>query len=473
MIRHHGGQRSVFEAAVGPVEDLLDEPLRRLDALLEDETLVDAVLQRQAQRWPQSRWRGRPGTPADVALRLLVLQRLKGWSFEETEREVRGSLVYRWVTRIYLGRVPDAKTLLRLSQVIGEEGVRALHARIVELAIPALRVQGRRTRVDTTVVETNIHYPTDSTLLADGIRVLTRAMRCIEAATGILGRRVRNRLRATRRRVWEIVRASRAQRRGRSRLVEGYRQLIALTRATIREARRVVHEVAQGVRRAVGTKTPRVVTRSCQVLEAFLPRVEQVIRQTRARVWGGDTHYREKLFSLFEPHTEAIRKGKAAKPTEFGKLVKIQEAERGLVIDYEVYARRPADKALLRPAITRHAEVFGHPPHLLAADAGFWSGANRQAAERSGVKRFCVPATGPPSAAHRPTQRQRWFRRGLRWRTGCEGRQRAEAPGRADPVPISWLPWYAAVGRLGHHRPQPSPAHPRHRRSALNVLATR
>jgi len=135
-------------------------------------------------------------------------------------------------------------------------------------------------------------------------------------------------------------------------------------------------------------------------------------------VWSGDTHYREKLFSLFEPHTEAIRKGKAAKPTEFGKLVKMQEAEHGLVIDYEVYARRPADKTLLQPAIARHTEVFGRPPRLVAGDAGFWSGANRQAAEQVGVKRFCIPTTGPPAAA----QRQRWFRRGLRWRTGCEGR---------------------------------------------------
>ena len=421
MIRRFGGQRSLFDAAVGPVEALLDEPLRRLDALLDDEALVTTVLQRQAQRWPQSRWRGRPGTPADVALRLLVLKRVKGWSFEETEREVRGSLVYRWVTRIYLGRVPDAKTLLRLSHVVGEEGVRALHARVVELAIAAMRVQGRRVRLDTTVVETNIHYPTDSTLLADGIRAVTRAMRRIEAATGILGRRVRNRLRATRRRVWEIVRASRRQRRGRPSLIEGYRRLIALARATVREARRVVHEVATGVRQATGARARRLVARSCQVLEAFLPRVEQVIRQTRIRVWSGDTHYREKLFSLFEPHTEAIRKGKAAKPTEFGKLVKIQEAEHGLVIDYEVYARRPADKTLLQPAIARHTEVFGRPPRLVAADGGFWSGANRHAAEQVGVKRFCIPTPGPPATEHH-LQHQRWFRRGLRWRTGCEGR---------------------------------------------------
>jgi IS5 family transposase len=186
---------------------------------------------------------------------------------------VRGSLVYRWVTQVYLGRVPDAKTLLRLSQVIGEEGIHALHARVVEVAIPALGVQGRRVRADTTVVETDIHYPTDSTLLADGIRVLTRAMRGIEATTGILGRRVRNRLRATRRRVWEIVRASRRQHPGRPRLVEGYRGLIALARATVREARRVVHEVATGVRQATGARARCLVARSCQVLETFLPRV--------------------------------------------------------------------------------------------------------------------------------------------------------------------------------------------------------
>jgi len=423
MIRRFGGQRSLFEAAVGPVEALLDEPLRRLDALLDDEALVNTVLQRQAQRWPQSRWRGRPGTPADVALRLLVLQRLRGWTFDETEREVRASLVYRWVTHLYLGRVPDAKTLIRLSQVIGKDGVRALHARIVRLAIPQAKVQGRRARIDTTVVETNIHYPTDSTLLTDGIRVLTRAMKRLETVPPILRYRVRNRLRAARRRVWEIVRASRRRgQAGQAQLKASYRHLLALTRATVRDARRVLRTLRPRARIAISAATARLLGRTRHVLRTFLPRVEQVIQQTRARLWHGDTHYREKLLSLFEPHTEVIRKGKAAKPTEFGHLVKLHEAERGLVVDYEVYARRPADKTLLLPALRRHQDVFGRPPRLVAADAGFWSKTNRDAAEAAGVKRVCVPVTGRPSAAQRQTQHQRWFRRGLRWRTGCEGR---------------------------------------------------
>jgi len=423
MIRRYGGQRSLFEAALGPVEPLIEPMLRRLDDVLADETLVNTVFQRQAQRCAHSRDRGRPGTPADVILRLLVLQRLRGWTFDETEREVRASLVYRWVSHIYLGPVPDAKTILRQSTVIGDAGVRALHERIVTLARTDLKVQGRRTRVDTTVVETNIHYPTDSTLLMDGIRVLTRTALRVAAATGQAALGIRSRLRAANRRVREIGRASRGNAsQGRERLQQGYRKLLALTRATLRDARRVLRTLEQTPRPAASAPMRRVVQRARDVIQTFVPRVEQVITQARARVFGGNTHYPEKLLSLFEPHTEAIRKGKAAKPTEFGHLVKIQEAERGLIVDYEVYEHRPADSALLLPTIDCHKNVFGRAPQLLAADAGFWSGKNRDQAEAAGVKRVCVPATGRPSKTQRQRQHQRWFRRGQRWRTGSEGR---------------------------------------------------
>ncbi len=456
MIQRHGGQRSLFEAALGSVEEFLDTPLKRLDALLDDEALVSTVWQRQAQRWPQSRWRGRRGTPADVALRLLVLQRVKGWTFDETEREVRTSLAYRWVSHVYLGRVPDAKTLLRLSQVIGDDGIRTLHTRVVELGIAQLRVQGRRTRVDTTVVETNIHYPTDSTLLLDGMRVLTRTMQRMVAATGPLGPRIRNRLRAANRRAREIGRASRGRATDcRNRLQQGYRRVLALTRATLRDARRVLREVDEGTRRAASAPALRALKRAHDVLRTFVPRVERVVAQMRARVFGGDTHYPEKLLSLFEPHTEAIRKGKAAKPTEFGHLVKIQEAERGLVIDYDVYECRPADTTLLLPAIECHQQIFHRTPRLLAADAGFWSGTNRQAAELAGVTQVCVPATGRPSATQRQRQHQRWFRRGQRWRTGSEGRisllKRRDGLNRCRYRGMSGIQRWTGWGVLAHN----------------------
>jgi len=397
--------------------------LRRLDALLDDLELVQQVCERLGHRWPDSRGRGRPGTPADVTLRLLVLQRLRGWTFDETEREVRASLVYRWLSHVYLERVPDAKTLIRLSGVVGDRGVRALHERVVALGVAQAKVQGRRGRLDTTVVETNVHYPTDSSLLGDGIRVVTRTLGRIEAATGRVGRAVRNRMRATRRRLQEIGRLSRV--RGgaaQERLRHSYRELLAITRATVSEARRIVAQLENGERVAKSVAAQAVVERAQQVLDRFLTRVEQVIKQTRARLFRGETRTPGKLLSLFEPHTEVIRKGKAAKPNEFGNLVKIQEAERGLILDYQIWDRRPADQALLLPAVAYHQKLFGRAPRLLAADAGFWSTANRRAAEAAGVRQVCVPATGRRSAKQRAMQRERWFRRGQRWRTGCEGR---------------------------------------------------
>src|SRR5207244_3266792 len=125
----------------------------------------------------------------------------------------------------------------------------------------------------------------------------------------------------------------------------------------------------------------RMVVRAQAQLASMVPLVRRVITQTRARIFQGNTHYPDKLLSLFEPHTEAIRKGKASKPTEFGKLVKIQEAENQIVVDYQVYQRRPQDRALLTPSIEAHVRIFGRAPRLLAADRGFWSHANKRTAK--------------------------------------------------------------------------------------------
>jgi IS5 family transposase len=175
MIQRQYLPGSMFAAALGSLEQLIEgliEPaLRRLDEVLADEQLLEAVWGRLAQRWPHSRTRGRPGTPAEVVLRMLVLKRIKGWSFDKTKREVRASLVYRYLVRVYFEPVPDAKTLIRLSGVIGAAGLEAIHRRLRELAQEQGVIKGRRLRVDTTVVETNISYPTDSGLLADGVRV--------------------------------------------------------------------------------------------------------------------------------------------------------------------------------------------------------------------------------------------------------------------------------------------------------------
>src|SRR5438094_10626419 len=182
-------------------------------------------------RRPNSQILGRICTPSEVVLRLIVLKHMKNWSYETLEREVRANLLYRDFTRIGGEAVPDAKTMVRLGQALGPEVTRKIHERVVQLAREEKVTTGRKMRVDTTVVETNIHYPTDSSLLGDGVRVLTRTMKRIVEVGGEVGERVRNRIRSVSHRIMEIARASRskAQNQGKEKLEKSYKQLLNAT----------------------------------------------------------------------------------------------------------------------------------------------------------------------------------------------------------------------------------------------------
>ena len=183
----------------------------------------------------------------------------------------------------------------------------------------------------------------------------------------------------------------------------------------------MVRRIGQRARTAAPA-AQRVLQQARAALDHLRPLARRVLAQTRARVLGGDRHVADKILSIFEPHTVAIRKGKLIKPTEFGKLVTIQEAEGQIVSAYEVHARRPADRTLWVRALDAHEQQFGRAPDLATGDRGYSSAANEAAATARGVRRVVLPKIGPKSPARRAHERQRWFRRGMRWRVGCEGR---------------------------------------------------
>ena len=412
----------LIQEEVGP---LWEEWMREVDAVLADSELVRIIYEELAHRAPQSRTRGRPATPAEVVLRLLVLKHMRNWSYRVLEREVRANLVYRQFTRVGAEKVPDAKTLGRLALALGPEIIEQIHRRVIGIACEKRVVHGRRLRVDTTVVETDIHYPTDSSLLGDGVRVLTRAMKRIAAIAGRAGTRLRDRTRAVGYRVRQIARASRSRvpQQGQERLKSCYRTLLYHTARVVGQAQRFAEEVATGRKRArdllqqIGLEAHRA------YLERMIPLVRQIMHQTRERIFKGNTHVPGKLVSLFEPHTEVIRKGKAAKPTEFGKMVKIQEAEAQIVTHYEVYDERPWDSDLLLPALDAHRQLLGRMPYLVTADAAFFSERNELAAQARGVKRVAIPNRSPKRSAQRQRlEKKRWFRNAQKWRTGSEGR---------------------------------------------------
>jgi IS5 family transposase len=278
-------------------------------------------------------------------------------------------------------------------------------------------------RVDTTVVETNIHYPTDSSLLGDGVRVLIRTMKGIGKIVGDAGTKLCDRSRSVKLRVLDIARAARSRaKQSRERLKSAYGTLLNATSRVVGQAKRFSEEIASGTKRAKNVLKQLALEGLREKLDAMVPLVKQVMKQTRARIFRGDTRAEGKILSLFEPSTEIIRKGKAAKPNEFGKMVKLQEAEDQIVIDYEVYDRRPSDSDLLITAVETHRAMLGRVPHLVAADAAFYSAKNEAAAKAQGVKRVCIPNRSTKSAERKREQRKRWFRNGQKWRTGCEGR---------------------------------------------------
>jgi transposase, IS5 family len=351
---------------------------------------------------------------------MLVVKHLYGWSYEATERWVSDSLVLRQFCRVYVEAVPDDTTLLRWANLIEPATLHRLLDHIVGLARSLKVTHGRQLRLDGTVVETDIHHPTDSTLLYDGVRVLSRTLtkaKPVLQATPALARQVlRDRTRSAKRQMKRIMEA--ARQRGAAaaaRMQTAYQHLLDITLATIRQAQQA-ETMLKARALPVGQKLAKT-------LDHVIPLVGQVVTQTTRRVIQGEAvPASEKLVSLFEPHTAIIRKGKPGKPTEFGRVVWLDEVEGGIISRYAVLEGNPAEDVQLPPSLDHHLRIFKHPPRLLAGDRGVHSTANERYATAHGVKQVVLPKPGAKSAKRLAHEQQRWFRRGHSWRSGIEGR---------------------------------------------------
>lgn len=419
MLRDRYAPRDLF--ALVPTANLaLDPLLAQLDALLEDDDLYQRVRADLANRRPQTTTRGRHSTPVEVVLRLLVIKRLYGWSYEETEHFVAGSLVLRQFCRVYLQPVPDDTTLIRWANVIGPDTVAALNDRVVALAQTARVTRGRQLRIDGTVVETNIRYPTDSKTLGDGVRVLSRLLRRAKQALGdgaALGRAAfRSRTRSVRRVTQQLHRVARRQgEQAAEDLKRAYAKLLTIAGASRRQAARVAA--------ALQDRATDAGRRLAERLAHVLPLVDRAIAQAERRVLHGEAvPAAEKLLSLFEPHAQAIRRHKPGKLTEFGRKVLLDEVDGGIVSHYAILDDVGLEHPHLVASLDAHQERFGHPPDLVAGDRGLYSPENEARARERGVRRVVLPAVGRASQERQRHERQRWFRRGFRFRAGAEGR---------------------------------------------------
>jgi len=422
MIGSTTRQASLFYFAFAKEVSLIhDFTLDELDLLLKDPKLVALSAEALGRRRARSKDFGRPGIAPDRLLRCVVLKHLKKWSFRQLEWELRHSLLYRRFTCFFEDPIPDYTSFSRTFALFGPGGTRKIHERIVKQAQEKTLIRGQQLRVDTTAVETNIHYPTDSSLLADSLRVMTRSLQRIAAQCVGTSVQVVNHARAAKYRVLEICRAAKTfTEAGKAQLQTSYQKLLSLTRQVKQQAVQVLEDLRQHRLSVSGDLFTVLREEAC--LEHYVLLVERVIGQTQARIFAGETHYEVKILSLFEQHSAIIRKGKPDKPTEFGRLVRLDEVENGIVSGYVIAPGNESDQKQWIPALEHHRERFGHLPRMAAADRGFWNTQNEKQAQELGVKQVVLPARGRLSDKRMAHQKQWWFRRGQGWRAGIEAR---------------------------------------------------
>jgi IS5 family transposase len=419
MLRERYAPMNLFDF-VPTLSLAMDPVLTQLDRLLDDDTLFQAVKADLAHRRPRTLLDGRPSTPVEVILRLLVVKHLYGWSYEATEHWVSDSLVLRQFCRVYVAPVPDDTTLIRWANLIQPATLHCLLEHVVMLARALKVTRGRKLRIDGTVVATNIHHPTDSTLLYDGVRVLSRSLakarHVVQQTTALARETFREHTRRAKRQMKRIMEAARQRgAQADAQMRTAYQRLLTITTATVTQAEQV-----SAILTAQATRTGQQLAAT---LHQFVPLVQRVITQTTRRIMQGEAvPALEKVVSLFEPHTAIIRKGKPGHPTEFGRVIWLDEVEGGIISRYAVLEGNPAEDVQLPPSLDHHLRVFNRPPRLLAGDRGVHSTANEQYATTHGVKQVVLPKPGAKSAKRIAHEQQRWFQQGHNWRSGIEGR---------------------------------------------------
>jgi len=424
----------------------MDRELEKIDRYLEDEQLYRWIQADLSKRYPKTKETGRNSTPVEVVLRMLVVKRLYGYSYEDTVARVSDSLNLRRFCRVYLNEVPVDTTLLRWANLIQPKTLEKFNKRVVQLAMERKVTSGRKLRTDGTVVESNIRSPSDNRLLADGVRVLARTVVRAQVFLKQAKQKVEEQFedftqtaKALSRQIGETLRKKTDAAKSAGR--QQYQELLDLTQKTV--------EWARHTQKQLHKYREQKAQRLDQTLETFLPRTERVIDQTIRRIlYGEQVPASEKIVSLFEEHTDIIRRGKESRPVEYGHKVWLNEVEGGLVSHYRILEGNPSDEQQWKPSLKAHLKTFHQPPRQASGDRGLFSESNEQLAHDLGVKKVILPKRGHRSQARLKHEHKAWFVKGRHWHAGIEGRisvlKRAHHLGRC--LAHGWTGFQAWVG---------------------------
>jgi len=381
--------------------------------------LVDKV-RRDLARGLKNPKTGRNGLTAQQVIRSLTLMRVKNWNYRELRERIADGYTLRRFTRFFSGLVPKHDAFNRAFNRLTPATLEAINEIVVKSAVELGLENGKKLRVDTTVVETDIHHPTDSTLLWDTVRVITRLVGHLDdlLPDGVPG--FTRRTRSARRRMQEIQRMTARERD--KQLVPKYRELICITGQVVENAR-VVLKKTERVRN-IDLMAEIAIKALRKEIDHYCGLGDRVVDQARRRVLEGEQVPNEqKLFSIFETHTDLIIRGKVLKPVEFGHKVFIAESAKGLITQYRVLNGNPSDEGHVESSLKRHQKTFGDVPSVYSADRGFFSRDNIRQCKDAHVELACIPQRGgKKTPAQEAFEKSPAFKSAQRFRAGIEGR---------------------------------------------------
>lgn len=398
----------------------LDPVLKQISDFIDTHAELVEAVRLQLDHGLKKPQTGRHGLTASQVLRSFILMRFKNWDYRELAERIADGYTLRQFTHFYSDPVPKHDAFNRSHNRLTPATVQLINEAVIQGAVRAGLEDGETLRADTTVTDADIHWPTDATLLWDTVRVLTRWMQRLRKIVPHEVPRFSNYTRVARRRMLKLQRMTPAERERYQ--TSTYKQLLAITGDVLDDARAVV----ESTKTSCG-QTPN----DALAIEALRQQIadvcalgDRVVDQTRRRVIDGEqVPADQKIYSIFEPHTALIKRGKARKPVEFGHKVFLAETAQGLITQYQVLDGNPSDEDHIQHCLLRHHDTFGYFPDTLATDRGFHSLANQTLCEEYGIALVCIPQRGGKKTPARATiEKSPAFKKGQCFRAGIEGR---------------------------------------------------
>jgi IS5 family transposase len=398
----------------------LDPILEAISTLLKEQEEMIEHVRGDLQRGLKNPATGRNGLTPEQVLRALVLKQVKNWDYRELRERIADGYTLRSFTQFLSQPVPKHDAFNRAFNRLTPETLRMVNNLLVETAVELGLEDGKQLRVDTTVVQTDVHHPTDNTLLWDTVRVVTRLVGQLGKAMGQALKGFRNHIRAARRRMQQIQRMTPKQREQQQ--TAKYSELIAITEEVLYGAQEVLRRTRKV--KSQDLLTELAIGELRKEIEHYCQLGTRVIDQTRRRVLEGEqVPTADKVYSIFEPHTDLIKRGKVQTPVEFGHKVFLAESASGLITQYEVLDGNPSDEDQVKASLESHRRIFGDVPELYSADRGFYSEINVRTCEQNGVEVVSIPQRGGSRTPQREAyEKSSAFKKGQRFRAGIEGR---------------------------------------------------